>query len=90
MQALGHTRDIIKLEPISDKWKAWGWNVQEVDGHDFQEIFNAFESINPYKPNIIIFHTIKGKGVSFMEDQLLWHYRAPNDEEYKLALKEIS
>lgn len=89
MQALGCTRDIIDLEPLDKKWKSFAWNVQEVDGHDFKQIFNALNSLSPEKPNVIILHTVKGKGVSFMENQLLWHYRAPNEEEYELALKEL-
>lgn len=89
MQALGCTRDIIDLEPLGMKWESFAWNVQEVDGHDFKQIFNAMNSLSPKKPNVIILHTVKGKGVSFMENQLLWHYRTPNEEEYKLALKEL-
>ncbi len=90
MQALGYTRDIIDLESLGEKWKSFRWNVQEVNGHNFQQVFNSLRSLSYEKPNVIILHTVKGKGVSFMEDQLLWHYRAPNKEEYKLALKELS
>jgi transketolase len=89
MQALGCTRDILDLEPLAKKWESFAWNVQEVDGHDFKQIFNALNSLSPKKPNVIILHTVKGKGISFMENQLLWHYRTPNEEEYKLALKEL-
>jgi transketolase len=89
MQALGCTRDIIDLEPLGKKWESFAWDVQEVDGHDFKEIFNAMNSLSPKKPNVIILHTVKGKGVSFMENQLLWHYRTPNEEEFKLALEEL-
>ncbi|MEW6409356.1 MAG: transketolase [Nitrospirota bacterium] len=90
MQALGCTRDIIDLEPLNEKWRSFGWHVQEIDGHDFKQIFDVLNSLSPEKPNVIILHTVKGKGVSFMENQLLWHYRAPDDGEYKLALKELS
>lgn len=89
MQALGDTKEIIDLDPLGKKWESFGWNVQETDGHNYEHIFNSLNSLSTKKPNVIILHTIKGKGVSFMEGKLLWHYRAPNDEEYKLALKEL-
>lgn len=92
IQALGYTEDIINLEPLLQRWSSFGWAVREIDGHDFSQIFEAFGSI-PFsigKPSIIIAHTVKGKGVSFMEDKLLWHYRPPNDKEYEMALKELS
>ncbi|MBI4687075.1 MAG: transketolase [Nitrospirae bacterium] len=89
IQALGCTRDIIDLNPLGRKWESFGWDVQEIDGHDFEQIFNAMSSLSPEKPNVIILHTIKGKGVSFMQDQVLWHYRAPDELEYKRALKEL-
>ncbi len=92
MQALGYTKDIINLEPLSQRWSSFGWGVREIDGHDYGQILRACESV-PFskgKPTVIIAHTVKGKGVSFMEDKLLWHYRAPNDEEYEAALKELS
>lgn len=90
IQALGCVRDIIDLEPLGEKWRSFGWCVQEIDGHNFEQIFNSLNSLSSEKPNVIILNTVKGKGVSFMENQLLWHYRAPNDEEYELALKELS
>lgn len=89
IQALGYTKEIVNLDPLGEKWKGFGWNVQEIDGHDFKQIFNALNSFSNEKPNVVILHTLKGKGVSFMEDQLLWHYRAPDDREYELALKEL-
>jgi transketolase len=90
MQALGHIKNILGLDPLGDKWKSFGWEVQEIDGHDFEQIFNAFDSLSDKKPNVVIMNTVKGKGVSFMEDQLLWHYRCPDDEEYKKAVKELT
>jgi transketolase len=90
MQALGFSKDILDLEPLGKKWESFGWHSQEVNGHDFGQIFSAFRSLSSTRPNAIIFHTIKGKGVSFMENNLLWHYRAPDDEEYRLALEELS
>jgi transketolase len=92
IQALGYTKDIINLEPLSRKWLSFGWGVKEINGHDFSQIFEAFDSVpsSGGKPGVIIAHTVKGKGVSFMEDNLLWHYRTPDDKEYEMALKELS
>lgn len=89
IQALGSTTDILDLDPLEEKWKAFGWHVQEIDGHDFEQIFYSLSSISPDKPNVIILNTTKGKGISFMENELLWHYRAPDDAEYEQALKEL-
>lgn len=91
MQALGSTREVINLEPFTDKWRSFGWAVREVDGHNVEELINSIEEI-PFevnKPSAIIAHTVKGKGVCFMEDELLWHYRCPDEGEYKKALSEI-
>lgn len=90
IQALGHTKNILDLEPLADKWESFNWHVQEIDGHDFYQISDALNSLSAGSPNVIILHTVKGKGVSFMEDQLLWHYRTPDDAEYKRALEELS
>ena len=92
IQALGRTNEVVNLEPLAQKWSAFGWDVREIDGHNFEEIINTLENI-PYgqgKPVVVIAHTVKGKGVSFMENKLLWHYRFPNKEEYTKALKELS
>ncbi|MCK5617504.1 transketolase [Candidatus Pacearchaeota archaeon] len=92
LQALGYTNDIINLEPLSQRWTSFGWAVKEIDGHDFQQLFEAFESL-PFtenQPSVIIAHTIKGKGISFMENKLLWHYRVPSNEDYEKGLKELS
>lgn len=91
IQSLGRVKDVLDLDPLADKWKAFGWAVREVNGHDICEINQTFESA-PFetgKPSCIIAHTVKGRGVSFMEDQLLWHYRAPNDEEFERASLEL-
>jgi len=90
MQALGMTRDILELEPLAGKWRAFGWEAHEVNGHDFEAIDAAFLKFSQHKPNVVILHTVKGKGVSFMENNLLWHYRAPDRKEYQEALKELS
>ena len=89
IQALGFTKNIINLAPLGKKWKDFNWHVQEVDGHDFTQIFKALSSMSASQPNSIILHTVKGKGVSFMENNLLWHYRAPDEKEYAQAKREL-
>jgi transketolase len=89
IQALGFTKDIIDLDPLAAKWESFGWHAQTVDGHDFSSILPALASLSREQPNVIILNTVKGKGVSFMENELLWHYRAPDDREYSLALREL-
>ena len=90
-QATGRSQEIMNLEPFISKWESFGWHSQEINGHDFVEIENAFNQIKKVngKPHIIIAHTIKGKGISFMEDNNNWHYRIPNNEELDLALEEL-
>ena len=88
IQSFGRTNDVINQEPIIDKWKAFGWNVIEVDGHNFNELIDAFNAKHD-KPKMIISHTVKGKGISFMENKLEWHYKSPNNEQFDNALKEI-
>jgi len=90
-QALGRIDEIIALEPLKEKWTAFGWQVREIDGHNFSEIEKNLYKI-PFakgKPNLLIAHTIKGKGISFMENKLEWHYKNLTKEEYGLALKEL-
>jgi len=86
------TENTIRLEPLADKWRAFGWGVAEVDGHDYDALLDAFERLpmTPGKPNCLIARTIKGKGVSFMENQVGWHHRVPTAEELALALGELS
>ncbi|HXK43343.1 MAG TPA: transketolase [Anaerolineae bacterium] len=91
IQALGHTREVLNLEPFAAKWQAFGWAVREVDGHNLAEIVTALSEI-PYqegKPSCVIAHTVKGQGISFMEDRLLWHYRSPQGDEYTAAMTEL-
>lgn len=91
IQALGKVEEVNDLEPLGDKWFSFGWEAKEIDGHDLGQIFSALENI-PFKkgkPSVIIAHTIKGKGVSFMENDLLWHYRCPDAEEYQRAIREL-
>ena len=92
MQSFGDTEKTITLEPFPEKWQSFGWNVFEVDGHNHEEITRTLlqaKSADTSKPSVIICNTIKGKGVSFMENEVVWHYRPPNDEQYKLALSEL-
>ena len=91
IQSFGRTKDILDLDPLADKLRAFRWGVREVDGHDYQQLIDAFDTLpfEPGKPSIIIAHTIKGKGVSFMEDLLSWHYSSPSDQQLQLALAEI-
>jgi transketolase len=91
IQSLGRVADVLDLEPLAAKWRAFGWGVQEIDGHDVEAISNAFAAV-PFetgKPSCIVAHTVKGKGVSFMEDTLLYHYRAPLGELMDQALTEL-
>lgn len=90
-QATGRSNEVMALEPLAAKWEAFGWQTQEVDGHKFEEIINALKAarVENKKPSVIIAHTIKGKGVSFMEDNNNWHYRTPNEQELVAALKEV-
>ena len=90
-QAMDRLETIIGLEPLADKWKAFGWAVQEVDGHDHEALAAAFTQA-PFqkgKPSLIVAHTVKGKGISFMENVAVWHYRQPKPEEMKVACAEL-
>ena len=91
LQAFGRTKEVLDLEPLAAKWQAFGWSAREIDGHNFENILDALLQV-PWtkgKPSCIIAHTVKGKGVSFMEDQLIWHYYNPNKEQLEQALKEL-
>jgi len=87
----GWNCDVMNLEPLNKKWEAFGWHVIEVDGHDFTQLLNAFEQTKLVKgqPTVIIAHTVKGKGVSFMENNADFHGKAPNAAEVEIALKEL-
>ncbi len=89
IQSLAAVADTIALEPFCDKWASFGWAVSEVDGHSHSALSEALSTRNSEKPNVVIAHTTKGKGVSFMENSVLWHYRTAQGEEYKNALKEL-
>jgi len=91
LQIDGCTENVMALDPLDKKLEAFGWNVIEIDGHNFNEIYDALEKSKLSEiPTAIIAHTTKGKGVSFIENQAGWHGKAPNDEQLELALKELS
>ena len=91
LQAIGTIENVLPLSPLSEKWEAFGWAVRDVDGHNHEELYETLKSL-PFeegKPSMIIAHTVKGKGVSFMESQIHWHARATTQAEYEQAIKEI-
>ena len=87
----GYVKDVMNLEPVVEKWKAFGWNTHEIDGHDFSQILDVLDQVDDKngRPTMVVAHTIKGKGVSFMEDKSEWHGKAPTAEEAKQAISEI-
>ena len=87
----GRTEDVMSLEPFADKWRAFGFIVKEVDGHNFNELSEAidFALENKGAPVMIIANTIKGEGIDFMEDNYLWHYGAIDDEKYAKAKESL-
>jgi transketolase len=91
LQIDGNTEDVLRLESVRDRWSSFGWHVIEVDGHDIEEIIDALLSASEQKnqPTMIILNTVKGKGVSFMENNIDFHGVPPNEIEYKLAMKEL-
>jgi len=91
IQSFGTVKEVLDLEPLASKWRAFRWAVREIDGHDYTQIEDALQSVpfEPGLPSCIIAHTVKGKGVSFMENQLAWHYKAPNAEQLRQALAEL-
>ncbi len=92
IQSLGDVQDVLDLHPLADKFRAFRWSVSEVDGHDHAAIRTAFSSLpaEPGSPTCIIAHTVKGKGVDYMEQRLLWHYRSPNAEQLAEAQRQIA
>lgn len=91
LQGMGKTDEVCCMEPFKDKWSSFGWAVHEIDGHDFSQIINTLKEI-PFKtgkPSVIIAHTIKGRGISFMENQAIWHFRLPNKDEMAIACREL-
>lgn len=91
LQITGRTENVMAMEPIEDKFAAFGYAVRHVDGHNIADMIDLFDSI-PFvtaKPNLIIAHTIKGKGISFMEDEVGWHHHVPTEAEYIKAMREL-
>lgn len=90
-QALGYTRDVIDLSPLAERWSAFGWDVREVDGHDVDALDEAIQGLEMATgpPHVILANTVFGRGVSYMESQIKWHYWPMSDGEYAQALEEI-
>lgn len=89
LQAMDTLESIVGMQPFADKWKTFGWNVIEIDGHDVEQIYDALMVRKEGVPTVVIAHTIKGKGVSFMEGMPIWHYRMPNEEELIILMKDL-
>jgi transketolase len=91
LQAMGRSNEVTGLAPLADKWRAFGFATREVDGHDLAQLVGLFDALplEPGRPTAVVAHTIKGRGVSFMENDLEWHYRPPNDEDLAKALREL-
>ncbi len=91
IQSFGNTNDVINLEPLKAKMEAFNWNAIEIDGHNHEQLLAAFDEAKNTKgkPTVIIANTVKGKGVSYMENELLWHYRSPNEEQFNIAMEEL-
>lgn len=91
-QATARCRDVSSLYPLADKWAAFGWSAHEVDGHDVDALTKILRNVpdGTGRPVAVIAHTIKGRGISFMEDDNNWHYRIPNEQEYALACRELA
>lgn len=90
LQGYGRARELCSFEPVAEKWRAFGWHVVEIDGHDHDEIRDALAADSCGKPRMIVANTTKGKGVSFMEDQLIWHYYIVTEEHQEKALAELA
>jgi len=91
IQSFGHTDEVACLDSLPDKWRAFRWGVREIDGHDHAALADALDAF-PFedgRPSCLVCNTVKGKGVSFMENRLLWHYRSPSDEQLDAALAEL-
>jgi len=90
LQQGARTEDTNQLEPLADRWRAFGWEVIVCDGHDHSALYDAFQSAREGRPRCVIANTIKGKGVSFIEDRVEWHHKVPSPEQVELALKELA
>jgi transketolase len=92
LQITGRTEEVMRLEPLEEKFRAFGYAVRRVNGNNIAELVQIFDQLpfEPGKPNLILARTVKGKGVSFMEDVASWHHRVPTDAEFALAMAELS
>ena len=91
LQQGARTEDTARLEPLADKWRAFGWDVQEVDGHDYAALLDAFTlPSSGDRPRCVIARTLKGKGASFMEDRVEWHHKVPSAEQFETILAELA
>ncbi len=90
-QALGYTKDVLDLSPMAERWQAFGWDVQVVDGHDEKQLGAAISALDTVsgRPHVLVAQTVFGRGVSFMEGQIRWHYLPMSDEQYVQALREV-
>ena len=91
LQSFGSVKDTLDIEPLREKFKSFGWNVNEIDGHDYIQIEKVLlrAKKSKQKPSCIIANTIKGKGISFMENKVEWHYKSPDIMEYNIAMNEL-
>ena len=89
LQITGHTRDVMSNEPLDEKWRSFGWEVRSVNGHDYAALTEAINTPHPGKPLFVIANTVKGKGVSFMENVGKWHHGVPSEAELKQALADL-
>ena len=88
---LGKDEDCLSIEPLDKKWESFGWNVHKIDGHNYDELLNALNICKSQngRPSVIIANTIKGKGISYMEDVTRWHNTMPNEQEIMIARKDL-
>jgi transketolase len=91
IQSFGSVGEVLDLEPFAEKWQAFGWAVRAVNGHDHQQLLDSFSVLpfQPGKPSLVLGHTVKGRGVAFMENQLAWHYKSPDAQQLASALAEL-
>jgi transketolase len=90
LQQGDRTEETKRLEPLADKWTSFGWEVREVDGHDHTALWEAFAPSSSGRPVVVIAHTVKGKGVSFIEDRVEWHHKVPDAQQVQAALQELT
>jgi transketolase len=90
-QAIGYTADVLDLAPLGDRWRAFGWDVHEVDGHDHEQLIQVIDGLatTDCRPHVVIAHTVFGRGVSFMERKIGWHYWPMSDAQYEQAMREV-